>query len=720
MKVLIVGSYGMILGNLVARLNREKCDVYVLTGNRKNEKKGDMPKHITFSFQEDSADVKYVMQGVMPDYVIFTGAWDENYQWEQEECASAYNSAVVNILSWAKEYRVPKVCYLSCMDAGKDEGTRGKLVRNGEKICETYAGEGFSVTALRFPYVYGASVRPEDTLDLLSEQCFLAKGGKDYSLPTGEFAPIYVTDLAEAVFRVGKEEVQTGGFSCYTVKGKEILDGPGFEGHINQMYTETSKRVTGNIRLTDMESVENDDFENDYGYYPRIDIETGLGRIDAFLYKNYKKIEAIRQEQQEDIEREKKIRVKNQIRMGLKKIKRVLENLLIFAIAFGVQYYVDAHVPALSGIDFLLLYIILIATQRGVGESILAVILSTLGVLWLELDKGGTVSSVLTQYDFVAKFLFYFVVGLGIAYSFLRNRIRLKERVEQLAELEDEYTRIIDINRTNVDIKKTFEDRLLNYGDSIGKIYNVVSELDILEVDKIMMAALRVVSKIMGVRDVSIYCSGTDDYYHFVGATTKEIGGQKTILLGEYKEMAEVLLDGDIYINRGIGKDLPRMAAPIFSGNRLIYIIMLWNMEFEDLNLYKKNLFLVLVKIITSSLEKGYQYEKVGRNQEYYENTDIMLPEAFALKVSEQLEGKTRQDAEYALLQVESEGKSLAQLNAELGRLLRDSDRIGYLKEKDSYLYVLVHTNYDDADFVVRKLQREGFTSKVVMLDELQ
>ena len=291
--------------------------------------------------------------------------------------------------------------------------------------------------------------------------------------------------------------------------------------------------------------------------------------------------------------------------------------------------------------------------------------------------------------------------------------------MEQLHELEEEYTRIIDINKTNVEIKRTFEDRLINYGDSIGKIYNVVSELDVLEVDKIMMAALRVVSKIMGVKDVSIYCAGTDDYFHFVGATTKETGSRKTILLKEYEEMEKALLSGDVFMNHAIGGEQPRMAAPIFSDSKLVYIIMLWNIEFEELNLYKKNLFLVLVKLITSSLEKGYQYEKAGRNQEYYEETNIMLPEAFERRIVEQLEGKTREEAEYSLIQVQTEGRSLAQLNAEFSTLLRDSDRIGYRKEGDSFIYILAHTNYDDAEFVVRKLAREGFANKVVMLHEL-
>lgn len=719
MKVLAVGSYGLVMGNLIARLHREKCDVYVLTGNKKKEKRSGLPKHISFSFQEDSPDVKYVLQGIMPDYVIFTGAWDENFKWEEENCASVFNSSLVNILSWAKEYQVPRVCYLSCMDAGMEKGNRGKLVRNGEKICETYAQQGFSITVLRLPYVYGCSKCVEDTLDLLAEQCFLAGKGSDYSLPAMKMEPLYVSDLADAVYRVAMEEGGKSAYSCYAVEGKEILEGEGFESCIKELYPQSGAKAAGKICFSDMEIPKGDDFCRDFGYYPKIDLKTGLERIEVFLSKNRKKIEAIRKQKKQEDEQEAKRIVRTQIRLGLKRIIQLLENILVFIAAFAAQYFLRGEIQAFACVDFLLLYIVLISIQRGVGESILAVLLATAGNLYLKLNEGGTLSSILTQYEFVLQFLFYFIIAIGISYSFLHNRIKLKERMEQLRELEEEYTRIIDINKTNVEIKKTFEDRLINYGDSIGKIYNVVSELDVLEVDKIMTAALKVVSRIMGVRDVSIYYAGTDEYFHFVGATTRETGGQKTILLSEYKEMEEVLSEGDVYINHSIGEELPRMAAPIFSGSRLIYIIMLWNMEFEELNLYKKNLFLVLVKIITSSLEKGYQYEKAGRNLEYYEDTNIMLPEAFERRVVEQLEGKTKQEAEYALIQVEAQGRDRARLNAELGALLRDSDRIGYLKEGDSYLYILAHTNYEDAEFVVRKLAREGFKNKAVMLDEL-
>ncbi|WP_304970359.1 hypothetical protein, partial [Romboutsia ilealis] len=77
---------------------------------------------------------------------------------------------------------------------------------------------------------------------------------------------------------------------------------------------------------------------------------------------------------------------------------RIVENLLVFGAAFAAEYFLKGEVSAFVYVDFLLLYIVLIAIQRGVGETVLAVLLSTAAHLWMELNEGGTLSNVLTQY----------------------------------------------------------------------------------------------------------------------------------------------------------------------------------------------------------------------------------------------------------------------------------------------------------------------------------
>jgi hypothetical protein len=219
----------------------------------------------------------------------------------------------------------------------------------------------------------------------------------------------------------------------------------------------------------------------------------------------------------------------------------------------------------------------------------------------------------------------------------------------------------------------------------------------------------------MNVRDVCIYRAARDGYFHFVDATTEDARVMRNaVRLDDYEDFSKAMKNGDIFVNHGIGNELPRMAAPIQSDNKLIYIIMLWNMEFERLNNYQKNLFLVLAKIITSNLNKGYQYEEIGRNQNYYENTDILHPDIFKKMVVEQLENVEPEKRSYSLIEIPIGDISIEEISSRLSTLVRDDDKIGKLKDDDSNVYLLAHAGKKEIFFVLNKLNKNGLNCKVV------
>jgi hypothetical protein len=156
------------------------------------------------------------------------------------------------------------------------------------------------------------------------------------------------------------------------------------------------------------------------------------------------------------------------------------------------------------------------------------------------------------------------------------------------------------------------------------------------------------------------------------------------------------------------------MAAPIQSDHQLIYMIMLWNMEFERLNNYQKNLFLVLAKIITSNLNKGYQYEEIGRNQNYYENTNILYPDIFKKMVVQQFENVEPEQRSYSLIRIPIGVLGIEEISNRLSTLVREDDKIGKLRDTDQNVYLLAHAGKKDIFFVLNKLQKNGFNCKVV------
>lgn len=726
-KVLIIGQYGFMMNHLIDRLHREKCDIYTIAGHRSKETADKLPTHTIFEFSPDSTAVKYIMQCIKPDTVIFMGAQNDSYDWNNDTTFTQYTAELNNVLIWAKTNMVKRFIYLSTMtlyegdyNSALTEETepvvkefKNLTIYNGESLCKLYNDESMRVTVLRFPIVYGPSHFMYEKLNMIEKMFFDAKRkGRIQASGISYYMTIYVSDAVDAVYKtmMSKKCKQY----VYHVSGEKLTTDKEISSVIKENYGITSQ-IEGRDFKKRTVSLNGSNFENEFFYSPHIDLKAGIKRTGQFIEENYEELVEKSRVDEEGIKKEKREQEKENLRMIWTQGKRIVENLVLFVLMFFVTKMFGS-MGMFSDVDFMLFYVLIAALSFGVGQCVFSVILATCGNVYLKMQSMEIgLTAAISQYSVIFQFLFYFIFAIMISYTILRSKQNVKEKEEQLGDLQDEYELIYNVNTTNVEIKKVFEDRLLNYGDSIGKIYNIVSELDLLDPEKIAVASLDVVRKIMNVKDVCIYRVARDGYYHFVDATTEDAKAMKrAILLDEYPALKQALELGDIYVNHNVGNNLPRMAAPIYSDNRLIYIIMLWNMEFEQLNTYQKNLFMVLAKIITSSLKKGYQYEEVGRLQNYYENTDILFPNVFNPLVLEKMGNVAPEQAEYSIIQIDTEGRSMEEMSTRLRLLLREDDKIGKIDESNPYLYVLVHAGYSEVSFVVQKLNKNGIICKAV------
>lgn len=703
------------MNHLVKRLKKEKCDVYTISGKRSKEKAAKLPPHNIFEFSSGGLDVKYIMQCVQPDTIIFMGALDDGYDWNHEMIAADYNFRLTNILVWAKACQIKHFVYLSTIAASQ---AKKSIIYDGEFLCKRYDEEKMKVTILRFPVVYGPTHFIYEKLNAIEEMCFDAKDKQEIKpMDYQPFMAVYVSDAVDAIYKAAVK--RTCAATSYLVEGYESVS----DEKIAKLLTPTDGQP---IRVGDYEgertelSLDGTAFKEEFQYSPLIAFETGLQRTNKYVEEHYKELKEKRTKEETLVKEGEKENLKENIRTVFKKIKRAAENLAMFAIALALTYFCGS-MDMFEGVDFMLIYILIAAISFGVGHSVMAAVLSVCGIVFLKMHTTGwAFTTVLSQYSTIFQLLFYLILALMVSYSIQRYKLSMKVQDERMEDIQEEYELIYDVNKTNVEIKKVFEDRLLGYGDSIGKIYNIVSELDVLEPEKIETASLGVVKKIMHVKDVCIYKTGGEGYYHFVDATTTDARAmKKAIRLHDYPKMEQPLENGDIFINHEIDGELPRMAAPIYSEGVMIYIIMLWNMDFEQLNTYQKNLFLVLAKIITSSLEKGYQYEKIGRYQKYYENTDVLFPEIFMERVRKRLKGVSKDEAEYSLIQVEMGDYTLEEISMRLKELTRDGDKMGKVSDEDSRVYVLLHAGYADAEYVINKFKKNGLTGKAVVVDEI-
>lgn len=128
MKVLVCGEYGIFCRELIARLYKEKHDVFVITGSerpRREKPRNGVFQEYNFSFR--SKNISTLMKNIEADLLIILGICDIKYSWKDMNQESVhYITGITNILMSAKDAGISKVIY--CSSLGIYEGSSEKHI----------------------------------------------------------------------------------------------------------------------------------------------------------------------------------------------------------------------------------------------------------------------------------------------------------------------------------------------------------------------------------------------------------------------------------------------------------------------------------------------------------------------------------------------------------------------------------------------------------------
>ena len=98
MNVLLIGGPGSLTNHMIVKLKKEGHRVSLLTGES-YARKGYEKVFETYTFTYDSDSLKEIFESVCPDSILFMGAYDTNFNWnESEREAVRFISAIMNIL----------------------------------------------------------------------------------------------------------------------------------------------------------------------------------------------------------------------------------------------------------------------------------------------------------------------------------------------------------------------------------------------------------------------------------------------------------------------------------------------------------------------------------------------------------------------------------------------------------------------------------------------
>ena len=171
--------------------------------------------------------MREVLESIMPQVIVFLGAYDHNFFWNRvENTAASYAAGLTNILMNYIALKKGRFVYLSSESVfdGKsaqlmteDDPTgayskRGQAIAIGEDICKNYARMGNDIVVLRMDHLYGEIRKKEDTDTLCARMCFeAAQTGEILASKNEKIMLLHEADAVEFIYQimVAKEHKHT-------------------------------------------------------------------------------------------------------------------------------------------------------------------------------------------------------------------------------------------------------------------------------------------------------------------------------------------------------------------------------------------------------------------------------------------------------------------------------------------------------------------------------
>lgn len=721
MNILLIGGPGSFIDNIIIKLNKEGHRVYLLTGNRY----GKQPYQKVFeryNFSYDSPCLNEIFKSVNPDLTIYLGAYDTNYNWDNEEVVTVRFSAnLMNILMSYAMSGGGRFVYLSRSEVysgyyeeniseqtpTSPEGYAGMAYAQAEEMCESYRrNRGLDIIILRIDNLYAIpSNRREAEADICGRMCLEALRDKRVKINEDNlFSLLYETDAVEFIYRVASCREHHS--SVYNISSSEEIS----EGQLVSLIQDgMGEPVAAIPEMADRKRcvLSNTLYKSEFGNPFFCETADVVKKITAKMKKSPRVYLEGEEEQLPLLERIFK-KAGWLIRAAIPFAENLAAFIPFFMLnnrAVGSEYF--------ANLDFYLLYVLLFAIVYGQQQATFSAVLAVMGYIFRQTYTRSGFELMLdaNTYVWIAQL---FILGLVVGY--MRDQIsKLREEsVEEKDFLARQLNDIQDINSSNVRVKAALETQIVNHNDSVGKIYSITSALDRYSPEEVLFYAAEMLGKLVKSKDVAIYTVSNGDYARLFSSTSK-----KARMLGNsirytgMGELYETLVERKVYINRRMDEQYPLMANAIYENDKMQMILMVWGIPWESMTLSQANQLVVISALIQNAVLRANRYMSALEDKRYVEDSRMLETEAFAALLDAYMKAEERGLTECTVLKVDTAPMSCVEAGKILSSKLRTTDYMGMLSDGELYA-LLSNTSRKDAGFVISRFADAGFPSEIM------
>lgn len=141
-------------------------------------------------------------------------------------------------------------------------------------------------------------------------------------------------------------------------------------------------------------------------------------------------------------------------------------------------------------------------------------------------------------------------------------------------------------------------------------------------------------------------------------------------------------------------------------------ILMVWDIPWERMTLGQADMLAIVGSLIQDAVLRANHYMTLLEQQRYIPGTRILEPDAFEELVSAFMRARSRNLTACALLDLDTGGLTQEEVNARLGKLVRQTDYLGQ-DAKGNLHVLLANTDVTGADFVRRRFLDAGLGCQV-------
>lgn len=702
MKIVYIGTSDGLAETLTERMGQEGYDVYLLSDKAFPQKPKGVSLHRFYRTPRKGESFGKLLRSISPDLVIFAG----NHYISGTKGEESDEDVTLLVRSLRTLVQLPHVKFvlLSSIEVygntreRADESAelaavseRGLRFIREEQLLDIYQKQyNMSASILRASQLY--TNRPKEGGNDFLSRSFSAAVQAEEHMPIDKFQPLHVSDFVDAIKRV----IDAGTHYIYNVCGSSQISTK----RLYQLACQQEKIQEQAVQWEEpccVTLADSGQIRQELGWSDFRNLEEQI--IEGEIIYERTSVEG----------RNKKKRI---IPV---QIRQLAENLLLFAMFFGLSHLCSFH-SLFSQIDWLMIYVILISISYNISQSALAAVLASAAYLY---GQNLSVLELNTFYFYADSVLAVMeFVFLGLMVSYTANMLREENRSVRLdlEILQEEYEDLKAVNEENVFIKNEYEERLLTSKSGFPKLYSLVSRLMVQEPDRILMETMKVVSELIHTDTVAVYQGQAGSpWLRLVGALSDSSAmNGKTWNLSDTPRIYDAVMRGQLYQGE-FGSGEPAVVLPIICRDVPQAVLLIKTLPYECETLYHVNLLKTMSLLLRDTMEKALQYEELSREERYMKGTDILKPKAFRKRTLLAREKAEKCIAEYCVIELIYSG-SMAEAARLAGQTLRTTDCLG-TDENGKLFALLNNTGPENLEHLLKRLLTCGVEARLI-LDE--